>query len=153
MQRLQIEIAKASDLPSIMRLISQPDMSPDNRLTEEEVFAFYERLRSNPWHELYVVRQEEPEIIGTLSILGLPSFCHNGDCSLIIEDVVVKTELQGKGIGRRMMEFAIERGRELKCSKLILSSGAKRTDAHSFYESLGFRKHGITFYLPMQNEG
>jgi GNAT superfamily N-acetyltransferase len=88
-------------------------------------------------------------IVGTFSLFVVQHISHNGGRSLVIEDIVVKTELQGKGIGRSMMEFAIARGRDLGCYKLILSSDGKITDAHSFYENLGFRKHGLSFYLPL----
>lgn len=147
---VEIEKAQASDLPSIMGLIGQDDMSPDNRLSSQEVEKLFDDFRANPWHELFIAKQQA-NIIGTFSLLVVQHFSHNGGRSLIVEDVVVKTELQGKGIGRRMMEFAIERGRALGCYKITLSSGAKRTDAHAFYEGLGFQKHGFTFYLPLES--
>jgi GNAT superfamily N-acetyltransferase len=150
MINVEIEKAQTSDLPSIMRLIGQDDMSPDNHLDSEEVEKLFNDFHSNPWHELYIAKQQA-NIIGTFSLLVVQHLSHNGGRSLIVEDVVVKTEFQGKGIGRKMMEFAIERGQILRCYKIILSSGAKRTDAHAFYEGLGFQKHGFTFYLPLES--
>jgi len=150
MTNIQIEKAQTSDLANIISLIGQADMSPDNHLTPQEVRDLFEDFRSNPRHELYVAKQQT-NVLGTFSLLVLQHLSHNGGRSLIVEDVVVKTEFQGKGIGRKMMEFAIMRGRELGCYKIILSSGESRTDAHAFYEGLGFRKHGFTFYLPLEN--
>lgn len=69
---------------------------------------------------------------------------------MIIDDVVVKTDLQGQGIGKTMINFAIQRARDLGCYKISLTSGQKRTDAHIFYEKLGLRKHGYTFYLEIE---
>jgi GNAT superfamily N-acetyltransferase len=148
MHSLLIERARYSDLPAILQLIEQPDMSPDIHLTPDGLAALFDSINANPWHELYTVRQEN-EIVGTFSLLFVQHIAHNGGRSLVVEDVVIKTELQGKGIGRYIMEFAITRGRDLGCYKLILSSDDKRTDAHSFYETLGFRKHGVSFYLPI----
>jgi len=150
MINVEIEKAQASDLPSIMGLIGQDDMSPDNRLTSQEFEKLFDALRANPWHELYIAKHQA-NIIGTFSLLALQHLSHNGGRSLIVEDVVVKTEFQGKGIGRKMMEFAIEKGQALGCYKIILSSGAMRTDAHAFYEGLGFQKHGFTFFLPLES--
>jgi GNAT superfamily N-acetyltransferase len=49
-----------------------------------------------------------------------------------------------------MMEFAVARGKQLKCYKIMLSSGIKREGAHAFYEHLGFQKHGFSFLLPLE---
>jgi GNAT superfamily N-acetyltransferase len=150
MINVEIEKAQTSDLAGITGLIGQDDMSPDSRLDSHEVEKLFKDFCANPWHELYVAKQQE-NIIGTFSLFIVQHLSHNGGRSLIVEDVVVKTEFQGKGIGRKMMEFAIERGQALGCYKIFLSSGAKRTDAHAFYEGLGFQKHGFTFYLPLES--
>lgn len=62
-----------------------------------------------------------------------------------MEDVAVLNDLQGKGIGKLMMKFAMEKCKEAGCYKLVLSSNVKRIEAHAFYESLDFEKHGFSF--------
>jgi GNAT superfamily N-acetyltransferase len=85
--------------------------------------GFFNDFRANLWHELYIAKQQTT-VIGTFSLFVVQRLSHNGGRSLIVEDVVVKAEFQGKGIGRQMMELAIERGQTLGCYKIILSSGA-----------------------------
>jgi GNAT superfamily N-acetyltransferase len=63
----------------------------------------------------------------------------------VVEDVAVLPSMQGKGIGRVMMEHARSECRRAGCYKLALSSNLKRTDAHRFYDSLGFERHGFSF--------
>ena len=46
-----------------------------------------------------------------------------------------------------MMRFAMARATEKHCYKIVLSSNAKRERAHSFYESLGFERHGFSFRI------
>lgn len=58
---------------------------------------------------------------------------------------MVDGEARGSGIGRAMIQFAMERARESGCYKLVLSSNLARTDAHAFYDALGFRRHGVSF--------
>lgn len=72
---------------------------------------------------------------------------HLGRTSGIAEDVVVKDTLQGQGIGKQMMEFAMEKCRQKGCYKLALSSNKSREKAHKFYESIGFNKHGYSFIV------
>ena len=63
----------------------------------------------------------------------------------VVEDVAVLPSRQGQGIGRAMMEHARAECRRAGCYKLALSSNLKRTDAHRFYDSLGFERHGFSF--------
>jgi len=70
---------------------------------------------------------------------------HLGAPSAIVEDVVVAPDCQGQGLGKAMMQFALDRCRSKGCYKLMLASSAKRERAHTFYESLGFERHGFSF--------
>jgi GNAT superfamily N-acetyltransferase len=65
----------------------------------------------------------------------------------VVEDVAVSPSHQGKGIGRAMMAHALEECRKAGCYKLALSSNLKRENAHQFYESLGFKRHGYSFVI------
>lgn len=42
------------------------------------------------------------------------------------------------GIGKMVMEKAIQIARERECYKVILQSGIHRREAHEFYRKLGF---------------
>ena len=73
---------------------------------------------------------------------------HRGAPSGIIEDVVVDPDHQRKGIGRAMMRYAKGICKQKGCYKMVLSSKHSRTEAHAFYKSLGFKKHGFSFQVP-----
>jgi GNAT superfamily N-acetyltransferase len=87
--------------------------------------------------------------VGTFALLIMRNLAHCGAPSGIVEDVVVDEGARGRGVGRRMMEYARARCREEGCYKLVLSSNVSRTDAHRFYESLGFRRHGYSFAVDL----
>jgi|GEM_PF-1943875 len=58
----------------------------------------------------------------------------------------------GRNLGRACIMKAIEFARENGCYKVMLLSGAERTEAHRFYESLGFSgtgKKGFVMRLPL----
>ena len=73
-----------------------------------------------------------------------------GKKSGLIEDVAVSRELQGRGIGKQMMRFAIETCKKKSCYKVCLSSNLKRQNAHRFYEGLGFQIHGYSFLMELE---
>lgn len=89
--------------------------------------------------------EKERVIVGTFALLIMDNLAHQGMPSAIVEDVAVQTTIQGQGIGKLMMKFAMEKSKEAGCYKLVLSSNLKRKEAHAFYESLGFETHGFSF--------
>jgi GNAT superfamily N-acetyltransferase len=149
--QIQIERASSSQMPALMELIGQSDMSPGTRLTADEMSDLYNALQTNPWQELYAVTRGG-DVVGVFSLLFMQHLSHGARRSLVVSDVVVNASFQGQGIGRRMMEFAIARAEAMNCYKIGLSSGKQRTEAHDFYEKLGFEQHGISFYLPMKGQ-
>jgi GNAT superfamily N-acetyltransferase len=152
MQDLSIRRATIDDLPTLLSLLAQPDMDGDNVIDLAEAQDIFRRVSAYPNHEIYVAFGTD-EMVGTFTLLIANHLSHHGARSLVIEDVVVKTTWQGKGVGRRMMDFAVARGQHLQCYKLTLSSGITRERAHEFYEHLGFQKHGFSFLLPLATSG
>jgi len=67
----------------------------------------------------------------------------------VVEAVAVLPSLQGKGIGKKMMQFALDRCKDYGCYKMMLSSNESQTNAHQFYESLGFTRHGFSFRVAL----
>ena len=149
----EIEIREATDkdLSSILSLYSQPDMDNGQVLSIAQSQKLFDRIKSYPDYKIYAA-ETRGKIVGTFTLLIMDNIAHMGAPSGIIEDVAVEPECQGKGIGRRMMEFAMDLCRKKGCYKLALSSNLKRKDAHSFYESLGFKKHGHSFIVEFTNK-
>ena len=140
------------DLPQVVALIGQEDMSPDSCLTVEKARQLYYQITESRFHKLYVA-EVEGEIVGTFALVAVQQLSHSGARSVVIEDVVVATKLQGKGLGKQMVDFAVTTAKAMGCSKMILSSGTARTKAHSFYEHLGFKRDGIRFALEFSSSG
>lgn len=90
-------------------------------------------------------------IVGTFALLIINNLAHIGTPSGIVEDVTVCQNNYGQAIGKKMMQFAMQKCKEFGCYKLILSSNVKREKAHQFYETLGFKQHGISFHVEICN--
>ncbi len=61
----------------------------------------------------------------------------------------VDPTLRGSGIGAAMMRHAIATAREKGIGLVELSSNKSRTDAHRFYERLGFAKSHEGFKMAL----
>ena len=53
------------------------------------------------------------------------------------ENVIVAAAYRRTGVGRALMQYAIDQARAAGCYKLQLTSGKQRAPAHAFYRSLG----------------
>jgi GNAT superfamily N-acetyltransferase len=146
---VNVRQANAADIPAVLGLYAQPDLDDGNVLPVDQGVALFERFGRYPDYTLYVAEQDR-EIVGSFALLVMENLGHLGSPSGIVEDVVVAPNRQGNGIGQAMMRFALERCREKRCYKLMLSSNAKRARAHAFYESLGYERHGYSFRIDLE---
>ena len=64
-----------------------------------------------------------------------------------VEDVVVDESQRGKGIGRFLMEFAINYSKEHKAKILMLTSRPARVSANILYQKIGFRQKITNVYV------
>lgn len=143
-----IREAIAEDISHVLGLYRQPDLDDGKSLSDEEAISIYHKILSYPSYKLYVALYEN-KIVGTFALAIMDNLAHMGKPSGLIEDVVVETEWQGKGIGKQMMNFAIHLCRKKGCYKAALSSNQKRERAHQFYENLNFTKHGYSFLIEL----
>lgn len=103
-------------------------------LTQEEAAARLEYILNSPDYILLVAREGDT-VLGTVTgiccrALSMPF--------LVIEDVVVREDCRGKGIGKQLMNELDRFAMEKECEYAILVSSGFRQGAHSFYEKLGF---------------
>ena len=82
-----------------------------------------------------IVAMEEGNVLGYASIHYIKKITRK---SGIIEDVVVKENQRGKGIGKLLVKNLIEKAKKNNCDKIILSSSEKNL---KFYQKLGFQKN------------
>jgi glucosamine-phosphate N-acetyltransferase len=82
---------------------------------------------------------EDSKLLGIATLLCEPKLIRNGGKVGHIEDVAVKPDKQGSGIGRALVEFLIAHAKECGCYKVILDCSP---DVADFYNKLGFKAKG-----------
>lgn len=143
---IAIREALRGDLPEVLRLYAQLGQDDGTTLCLDRAEELWREMLSHGDHRIWVA-ESEGRVVGTFSLLRMVNLAHLGAPSAVVEDVVVDESCRGMGVGRAMMGRAMEIARGKGCYKLTLSSNARRTDAHRFYENLGFRRHGISFFI------
>ena len=98
-------------------------------------------------HQLLVICERDGHAVGTMQITFIPGLSRKGSTRALVEGVRVHRDERGSGLGTRMMEWAIEQARVHGCAMVQLTTDASRTDAHRFYERLGFQKTHLGFKM------
>jgi GNAT superfamily N-acetyltransferase len=141
---IEIRDAREEDLPGVLHVLAESGIDGGTSFTLDEAREHLARIRQWPNFRLLVLLADGV-IAGTYSLLIMDKLGKRGTPAGVVEDVAVMPGMQGQGIGRAMMEHAVEECRRAGCYKLALSSNVKRGPAHRFYESLGFERHGYSF--------
>jgi glucosamine-phosphate N-acetyltransferase len=117
-------------------------IEPD-KITFDDFKNFIDSLTAN--HQIFVIEDiENKKIIGTITVLIEKKLIHNLGSVCHIEDVVVDTSIRNKGLGKLLVNKAIEISNEHKCYKTILDCEAKN---EGFYEKCNFVKKGSQLAL------
>lgn len=149
---IEIRDAGGSDLTEILRLYALPDFDDGASIPLEEARVLFNRLRADP-HYHFVVAVEAGRVVGTYLLMVMEKLNHLGSKAAIVDDVIVDTAARGRGIGKAMMDHAMQTARRAGCYKLALSSQARRAAAHRFYEGLGFERHGYSYLIRLNDSG
>jgi ribosomal protein S18 acetylase RimI-like enzyme len=144
----QLEIRKAThtDIPSVLYLYVTNGLDDKEILSVEEATNIFNKFHQYPNYFLYVATIDN-KVVGTFELLIMDNLAHKGSPSGIVEDVAVEVNYRSLGIGKKMMEFAMDVCRQHGCYKLTLSSNIKREAAQRFYGKLGFKRHGFSFLM------
>jgi GNAT superfamily N-acetyltransferase len=153
---VQLRLATVADIESILELLADDPVSaargdtasPED--TDAYVAAFH-AIDADPSNALLVVTAPRGDVIATMQLTVIPGMARVGATRLQIEAVRVSSDLRSGGIGGAMMRWVTEiAAPQLGTSLVQLTSDEARTDAHRFYERLGFAPshQGFKFELP-----
>ncbi|MEK2491942.1 GNAT family N-acetyltransferase [Kitasatospora purpeofusca] len=150
MNDLTIRRATGDDLPAIVAMLADDPLgatreSPDD-LTPYR--AAFDLIDADP-HQHLVVAERAGRTVGTLQLTLVPGLSRKGATRTVIEGVRVHGDERGSGLGTELIQWAIERSRELDAQLVQLTSDITRTDAHRFYERLGFVPSHLGFKLAL----
>ncbi|WP_069769341.1 GNAT family N-acetyltransferase [Streptomyces sp. LUP30] len=147
---LDIRAAVAEDIPAIVAMLADDALGAQRESPDDlgPYLAALERLTADPNQRL-VVAVREGRVVGTLQLTIIPGLSRRGSTRSIIEGVRVHADERGSGLGTRFIEWAIEESRQENCQLVQLTSDNTRTDAHRFYERLGFVASHVGFKLQL----
>lgn len=143
-----IDLAVEEDLPAIVAMHAADAVGGHGDAwtaeTEADYLAAFATLRAHPDHALYVARHDGT-VVGTFLLSLLPGLTGRGMLHAQLRSVQVRADLRSLGIGARMVAFAEDEARSRGAGVVELTSNMRRTQAHAFYERLGYAKSHAGF--------
>ena len=123
---------KYVDLLSQLSIVDSKD-----DITFEKFISYIGTLHNK--HMIYVIENNN-SIISTITIIIEDKIIHNMGRVMHIEDVIVDKNYRGEGLGKMLLQYAIDIAEKEKCYKIILNCSE---ETRGFYEKCDFIKKNV----------
>ena len=150
---LNFRLATRADVPTLVAMLADDALGAQREQFTDPLpqayYAAFEALDRDPNNELILACLGD-RVIGMLQLTYIPSLSYQGGWRALIESVRVDAAYRSQGIGRQLMVWTLERAKARGCHLAQLSTHKSRTDAHRFYERLGFEKSHVGMKLSLK---
>ncbi|MER7800163.1 GNAT family N-acetyltransferase [Streptomyces parvulus] len=150
MADLEIRRTTAADIPAVVAMLADDPLGAERESPDDldPYVAALERLDADP-NQHVVVAVRDGRVVGTLQLTIVPGLSRRGATRSIIEGVRIHADERGGGLGTQLIAWAVDESRRQGCHLVQLTSDKSRTDAHRFYERLGFSASHTGFKLQL----
>jgi ribosomal protein S18 acetylase RimI-like enzyme len=150
-QAVEMRPARREDLPAIVGLLADDHLGRERERVEEPLPASYEAafdaVADDPRNLLMVAEDPDGAVLGYLQMTVIAGLSFQGAERALIEDVRVDARHRGRGIGHRMLRWAVAEARARRCRLVELFVHESRTAARRFYADLGFKDSHVGMRL------
>ncbi|MEV4056527.1 GNAT family N-acetyltransferase [Amycolatopsis sp. NPDC049688] len=134
-----IRRAQRDDVGAIVRMLADDQLGAtrDDPRDLDPYLRAFDEIDADP-NQYLVVVVSDGEPVGTLQLTIIPGLARRGALRGQIEAVRIHADHRGSGLGADLVRWAIDESRRRGCALVQLTSDVSRTDAHRFYERIGF---------------
>ncbi|PSO33472.1 GNAT family N-acetyltransferase [Bradyrhizobium sp. MOS002] len=140
-ESVSIRPACREDVAAIVAMLADDHLgSARERLEDPLPASYYEafsRVERDQNLQL-VVAESEGRVVGCLQLAILPGLSSQGGLRGLLEDVRVASDCRSRGIGEKLVQWAVTEAKARGCNLVELLTHQTRTDAQRFYKRLGF---------------
>jgi ribosomal protein S18 acetylase RimI-like enzyme len=148
---ITIRRARRDDVGVIVGMLADDPLGSGRERLEDPLpppyFRAFEALDHDPNIQLVVAQDGEGAVVGCLQLCILPGLSSQGASRGLIEDVRVAAHCRSRGIGERLVQWAVAEARGKGCKLVELLTHHTRVDAQRFYARLGFQPSHVGMTL------
>jgi GNAT superfamily N-acetyltransferase len=133
-RRTEIRAARSGDerrVAELSRQLGYPSRT-------EQIRRRLKSIRRDPRHAVFVAEDADGRVAGWVHVFVYQVV--EADPRAEVGGLVVDEAFRRRGAGRLLMERAERWALELGCGSVSLRSNVVRSEAHRFYENLGYRR-------------
>ena len=150
MPNLTFRRATEADVPAIVRMLADDTLGASRETLGAESLPRYLdafRVIDADANQFLLVVDDGKEIVGTLQLTFIAGLARGGLKRGLVEAVRVASDRRGEKIGEAMLAWAVDKCRHERCGIVQLTTDKSRTDAHRFYDRLGFEPSHIGYKM------
>lgn len=145
-----VRVAQRRDVPEMVALLTD-DMLGQGREGAADLEPYYEawdEIILDPNAEILIL-DLDGRVVGMAQLNYARGLGRKGMRRCTIEAVRVASNLRSKGLGAILIDNCLDMARARGCGMVQLTTDKRRTDAHRFYQRLGFdaSHEGMKLYL------
>jgi ribosomal protein S18 acetylase RimI-like enzyme len=148
---ITIRRARRDDVGVIVGMLADDPLGGGRERLEDPLppsyFRAFEALDHDPNIQLVVAQDDEGAVVGCLQLCILPGLSSQGASRGLIEDVRVAAHCRSRGIGERLVQWAVAEARGKGCKLVELLTHHTRVDAQRFYARLRFQPSHVGMTL------
>ncbi|HTF78313.1 MAG TPA: GNAT family N-acetyltransferase [Bradyrhizobium sp.] len=148
---ITIRRARRDDVGVIVAMLADDPLGSGRERLEDPLpasyFRAFEVLEHASHIQLVVAEDEDGAVIGCLQLCILPGLSSQGASRGLIEDVRVATHCRSRGVGEKIVQWAVAEARAKGCALVELLTHNTRVDAQRFYARLGFQPSHVGMTL------
>ncbi|WFU42677.1 GNAT family N-acetyltransferase [Bradyrhizobium sp. CB82] len=137
-----IRRARREDVAAIVAMLADDHLGRAREHLEEPLpesyFSAFDAVDKNPGLRLVVAVDGTGRVVGCLQLAILPGLSSQGGSRGLLEDVRVASDCRSRGIGEKLVQWAVAEARAKGCNLVELLTHQSRVDAQRFYKRLGF---------------
>jgi len=141
-EHIVFRTALLADVPAIVALLADDELGSTREIIgtplDQRYVDAFQAIEADANQRLAVVADGD-EIIGTLQLSFIPGIARMVSWRGQIEAVRIAAHRRDSGLGQKMFEWAISECKSRGCNLVQLTTDKSRSDAHRFYEKLGFK--------------
>lgn len=138
---MEFRKATEADLPAIVAMLADDELGAARERNEDPLPKAYrvafEIMRRQGDNDI-LLAVDGGAVVGCLQFTLIAGLSRLGMTRAQIEGVRVDRRHRGKGVGEKLLNYAIELARREGCGLVQLTTDKTRPEAHRFYEALGF---------------
>jgi putative acetyltransferase len=124
----------------VFDVLKEYGLAPDPGETDKDIDSIEQYYHNN--HGFFGVIESEGIIVATVGIYKID------DCTCELRKMYTRPNQRGKGLGKYLIEFSINKAKKLGYKRIILETATPLTEAISLYRKYGFKEYAPNHMSP-----